>query len=88
MHSGGGADALVTVSPALQYEPQAEQALLLRGRCLSAMGDYVAAYGDYWDLAELKPDALEPRRQLQAIATVCPEAPEVCCRCRVGARAR
>ena len=53
-----------------------------------AIGDYVAAYGDYWDLAELKPDALEPRRQLQAITAVCPEAPEVCCWGRVGARAR
>ena len=87
--SAGSADARAAASPALRYEPQAEQVLLLRGRCQMAIGDYVAAYGDYWDLAELKPDALEPQRQLQAIAAVCPEAPEVCCwGCRVGARAR
>ena len=65
-----------TVLAALRCEPQAEQALLLRGRCLMAMGDYFAAYCDYWELAALKPDALEPQQQMQAIAAVCPEALE------------
>jgi hypothetical protein len=65
-----------TVSAALRCEPRAEQALLLRGRCLMAMGDYFAAYCDYWELAALKPDALEPQQQMQAIAAVCPEVLE------------
>jgi hypothetical protein len=65
-----------TVLAALRCEPRAEQALLLRGRCLMAMGDYFAAYCDYWALAALKPDALEPQQQMQAIAAVCPEALE------------
>jgi hypothetical protein len=64
------------VLAALRCEPLAEQALLLRGRCLMAMGDYFAAYCDYWELAALKPDALEPQQQMQVIAAVCPEALE------------
>ena len=74
---------LKMVFVALEYEPHAEQALLQRGRCLMAMGDYINAYADYWYLATLKPDAREPQRQMEAIAQLCPEAPEVLASARV-----
>jgi tetratricopeptide (TPR) repeat protein len=71
------AEAVELCTAALEHEPHAEQVLLQRGRCLQAMGNYVAAYRDFWDLSVAKPEAAEPKRQMQTIAALCPEAPEV-----------
>lgn len=77
------AEAVELCTTALEHEPRAEQVLLQRGRCLQAMGNYVAAYSDFWDLSAAKPGAEEPKRQMQAIVALCPEAPEVRVRVRV-----
>ena len=61
------AEAIDLCTAALEFEPRAEQAVLQRARCLLAIGDDGAAYRDYMELAVAKPEALEPRRQMQAI---------------------
>lgn len=71
LHRGGEAEAIAVLSKGIALNPESpEVAYYSRGVAHELSGDVNAAYRDYRQAAELKPDWQEPKTQLQRFQVV------------------